>query len=98
MTSVSVSVERCEPLDRGARVYVAGHSGLAGGAIWRLLLREGFSDLVAARSSELDLRDRVAVDSFFSDTRPTYVILAAARVGGIVANATNPADFISDNL
>lgn len=85
-------------VDRSARVYVAGHRGLAGSAIWRALTRAGFTDLVGASSRELDLRDRAAVFDFMLATRPQVVVLAAARVGGIVANDTYPADFLSDNL
>jgi len=84
------------PLD--APFYVAGHRGLVGSAIWRHLEERGYSALIGRTSSELDLRDRPAVDDFFEEVRPEYVILAAAKVGGIVANSTYPADFISDNL
>lgn len=85
-------------LDREARVYVAGHRGLAGSAIWRKLESEGFTGLIGRTSSELDLRDRAAVFEFFREERPAYVFLAAARVGGILANNTYPAEFLSDNL
>ncbi|MEA5456986.1 GDP-L-fucose synthase [Sinomonas sp. JGH33] len=85
-------------LDRGARVYVAGHRGLVGSAIWRKLEAEGFTSLVGRTSSELDLRDRAAVFEFFRDERPEVVFLAAAKVGGILANNTYPADFLSENL
>jgi GDP-L-fucose synthase len=80
------------------RVYVAGHLGLVGSAVWRQLESAGFSDLVGRSSGELDLRDRDATFSFFEQTRPQVVVDAAARVGGIVANDTYPADFLSDNL
>lgn len=85
-------------LRQDASVYVAGHRGLVGSAIWRHLGERGFSRRIGMTSSELDLRDRDAVRRFFADTRPEVVILAAARVGGIVANATYPAEFLSDNL
>lgn len=85
-------------LTGSTRVYVAGHRGLAGSAIWRALSAHGVVDLVGATSRELDLRDRSAVDAFFDDVRPDVVVDAAARVGGIVANDTYPAEFISDNL
>lgn len=86
------------PLDRNARVYVAGHRGLVGAAITELLSGQGFSNIILRTSSELDLRDRVSVDNFFSETQPEVVILAAAKVGGIMANDTMPVDFLSDNL
>ena len=86
------------PLDRDATTFVAGHRGLVGSAIWRKLEDEGFTSLVGRRSGELDLRDREAVFDFFAETRPRYVVLAAAKVGGILANNTYPVDFLSDNL
>jgi GDP-L-fucose synthase len=79
-------------------VFVAGHRGLVGGAIVRRLRAEGATDLVLRTSAELDLRDARAVDAFFAEERPSQVYLAAARVGGIHANDTYPADFIRDNL
>jgi GDP-L-fucose synthase len=85
-------------LDRDARFYVAGHRGLVGSAIWRRLQSEGFTDLVGKSSAELDLKDRDAVFAFFEETTPKYVVLAAAKVGGILANNTYPVDFLSDNL
>ena len=87
-----------EPLDRACRVYIAGHRGLVGSAVWRHLQSEGFSELVGATSSEVDLRDRDATFAFFAKARPDVVIDAAAKVGGILANSTFPADFLSDNL
>jgi len=81
-----------------ARVYVAGHRGLVGSAIVRRLEKEGFGYLILRTSSELDLRNQAAVDAFFAEEKPEYVFLAAARVGGIHANSTYPADFIRDNL
>jgi GDP-L-fucose synthase len=86
------------PLPRDSAVHVAGHRGLVGSAIWRHLEAAGFGNLVGRTSAELDLRDRAAVDAFYDDVRPDYVVLAAARVGGILANATQPAEFLSDNL
>jgi GDP-L-fucose synthase len=85
-------------LDRGSRVYVAGHRGLAGSAIWRALAADGFDDVVGAASSEVDLRDRAAAFDYLLTARPDVVVLAAARVGGIVANDTYPAEFLSENL
>lgn len=86
------------PLDRDAPTYVAGHRGLAGSAIWRALERAGHTQLLGATSAELDLRERADVFDFMSRTRPRYVILAAARVGGILANDSHPCEFLSDNL
>lgn len=83
---------------RSARVYVAGHRGLAGSAVARCLVREGFTDVIGATSSEVDLRDRAQTFDFLRRTTPDVVVLAAARVGGILANDTYPADFLSDNL
>ncbi|WP_372733653.1 GDP-L-fucose synthase family protein [Nocardioides sp.] len=86
------------PIERSATTYVAGHRGLVGSAIWRRLEGEGFTSLVGRTSSELDLREREAVFDFFAQTRPRYVVLAAAKVGGILANSTHPVEFLSDNL
>jgi GDP-L-fucose synthase len=93
-----VGTQATAHLDRGAKVYVAGHRGLVGSAIWRLLEAQGFTALVGATSSEVDLRDREATSAFFQGERPDVVIDAAAKVGGILANSTYPADFLSDNL
>lgn len=86
------------PLDRSAATYIAGHRGLVGSAIWRHFAASGFDRLIGRTSSELDLRDRAATFAFFDRARPRTVVLAAARVGGIMANASYPADFLSDNL
>jgi GDP-L-fucose synthase len=80
------------------RVFVAGHRGLVGGAVWRALTAAGFADLVGVGSAELDLRDRARVFDFFRAVRPGCVVLAAARVGGIGANAARPVEFLSDNV
>ena len=80
------------------KVYVAGHRGLVGGAICRQLSARGYENVVTRASSELDLRESREVDAFFDEERPEVVILAAAKVGGIHANATWPADFIVDNI
>lgn len=81
-----------------AKVYVAGHSGLVGSAIIRALRRYGFSNVVTRSRSDLDLRDRETVRRMFDAERPEYVYLAAAKVGGIQANANYPVDFLEDNL
>jgi GDP-L-fucose synthase len=86
------------PIDRASRVYIAGHHGLVGSAVWRLFEAEGFTDLVGRTSAELDLRDREPVRAVFADQRPDVVVVAAAKVGGILANSTRPAQFLSDNL
>lgn len=85
-------------LDRSKPVLVAGSGGLAGGAITRRLRSAGFSTLLTPRRRALDLTDRAAVDRFFAAERPAYVFMAAAKVGGIIANATYPAEFIFENL
>lgn len=89
---------RPKPLNREAKIYIAGHRGLAGSAIWRKLESEGFDDLIGRTSQELDLTDRDAVFEFFREEKPQHVVLAAAKVGGILANSTYPVDFLSDNL
>lgn len=86
------------PLDRSGRFYVAGHRGLVGSAIVRRLEQAGFTDIIGASSIELDLRDRAAVFQYVEAQRPTYLALAAAKVGGIMANNTYPVDFLSENL
>lgn len=85
-------------MEKESKIYVAGHQGLVGAAILRLLQANGFNNLICRTPSELDLRDQRAVAAFFSLERPEYVFLAAARVGGIRANSTYPAEFIYDNL
>ncbi|GAA4415433.1 GDP-L-fucose synthase [Georgenia halophila] len=85
-------------LDRNAPFYVAGHQGLVGSAIWRKLEASGFRSVVGRTSRELDLKDRGRVFDFFHEVRPRYVVLAAAKVGGILANTTYPVDFLSDNM
>ena len=85
-------------MDLAARIHVAGHRGLVGSAIVRKLEREGFKNLLLRTHAELDLTDAQAVATFFEAERPEYVFLAAAKVGGIVANNTYPAEFIRDNL
>src|ERR1035437_6316356 len=81
-----------------SRIYIAGHRGLVGSAIHRELLRHGYRNILMRTHEELELCDEVAVDAFFSDAKPDFVFLAAAQVGGILANNSYPADFIRDNL
>lgn len=83
---------------KGSRIFVAGHRGLVGSAIVRFLERNGHSQLLLRTRAEVDLTDARAVDRFFDQERPEYVFLAAAKVGGILANSNFPADFIRDNL
>ncbi len=85
-------------MDKNARIYVAGHRGLVGSALMRGLGAGGWTNLLARRSDELDLRDRAQTDRFFAEHKPDYVFLAAAKVGGIIANHRYPVDFLSDNL
>ena len=85
-------------MEKESKVYVAGHRGMVGSAIVRKLKMEGFSNLVLKTSSELDLRNQLQVSSFFKQEKPDYVFLAAAKVGGIIANNTYRADFLYDNL
>ncbi|GAB3015104.1 GDP-L-fucose synthase [Mycobacterium bourgelatii] len=86
------------PLDRSAPVYIAGHRGLVGSALLRRFQAEGFTNLLLRSRAELDLTDRAATFDFILESRPQVVIDAAARVGGIMANNTYPADFLSENL
>ncbi len=85
-------------MEKKSRIFVAGHRGLVGSAIRRALEERGYSNLLLRTHAELDLSDRIAVESFFRQEQPEYVFLAAAKVGGILANDTYPADFIRDNL
>lgn len=85
-------------MDKNARIYVAGHRGLVGSAIVRNLEGKGYTNILKRTHAELDLTDAAAVDAFFAEHRPEYVFLAAAKVGGIVANNSYPAEFIRDNL
>ena len=91
-------MEQARAIDKNSKIYVAGHRGLVGSAIVRKLKAEGYDNLVMRTSSELDLRDGVAVKAFFESEQPEYVFLAAAKVGGIWANSHYPADFIYSNL
>ncbi len=85
-------------MDKSAKIYVAGHRGLVGSAIVRKLGAEGYTNLVLRTSKDLDLKHQAAISEFFTQERPDYVFLAAAKVGGIVANNTYPAEFIYNNL
>lgn len=85
-------------MDKNAKIYVAGHRGMVGSAIVRKLQQKGYCNILTRTSSELDLRDQSATADFFALEKPVYVFLAAAKVGGIVANNTYRADFLYDNL
>ncbi|MCD6062600.1 MAG: GDP-fucose synthetase [Flavipsychrobacter sp.] len=85
-------------MDSSSKIYIAGHRGMAGSAITRKLHENGYNNIVTRTSSELDLRDQKAVYHFFETEKPEYVFLAAAKVGGIVANNTYRAEFLYDNL
>lgn len=85
-------------MEKKSKIYIAGHNGMVGSAIIRSLEKEGFNNFVYRTSKELDLRNQAQVESFFEKEKPEYVFLAAAKVGGIHANNTYPAEFIYDNL
>ncbi|MBB5623034.1 GDP-L-fucose synthase [Pedobacter cryoconitis] len=85
-------------MEKSAKIYIAGHRGMVGSAIHRKLLSEGYTNLVTRTSSELDLRNQQTVTDFFAAEKPDYVFLAAAKVGGIIANNTYRADFLYENL
>ena len=85
-------------MEKHAKIYIAGHRGMVGCAIERRLRKDGYENIIVRTSKELDLRSQQAVDSFFETEKPDYVFLAAAKVGGIVANNTYRAEFIYDNL
>jgi GDP-L-fucose synthase len=85
-------------LDKNSRIYIAGHHGLVGSALWRHFASQGFAKLLGNSSSEVDLRDQSATFEAISDAKPEVLIIAAAKVGGIVANSTFPVEFLNDNL
>ena len=85
-------------MEQTAKIYIAGHRGMVGSGLERKLRKEGYKNIITRTSSELDLRNQQAVNDFFEKEKPTYVILAAAKVGGIHANSTYRAEFIYDNL
>src|SRR5688572_8584047 len=85
-------------MEKNSKIYIAGHRGMVGSALLRKLEAEGYDNFIFRTSLELDLRNQQAVSNFFTEEKPEYVFLAAAKVGGIVANNTFRADFIYDNL
>lgn len=85
-------------MELDSKIFVAGHNGLVGSALMRKLLKEGYTNIITRSSKELDLCNQAEVNRFFEEERPEYVFLSAAKVGGIIANMTYPADFIYNNL
>src|SRR6266513_103915 len=85
-------------MQQSSRIYVAGHSGMVGGAIWRELQRKGFTRLIGRPHAGLDLLNQAAVEKFYAQEKPEYVFVAAAKVGGILANDRQPAEFLFENL
>src|SRR5260221_9700902 len=85
-------------MNENSRIYVAGHNGLVGSAIWRELQRQGFKNLIGRRQKEVNLLDAAAVQKFFAEAKPEFIFIAAAKVGGIHANSTQPAEFLFENL
>ena len=85
-------------MNKNAKIYVAGHTGLVGSAIWKNLKTKGYNNLIGKNLEELNLMDSVAVNNFFTSEKPEYVFLAAAKVGGIIANNTYRGQFIYENL
>ena len=85
-------------MDKNGKIYVAGHRGMVGSAIVRELEKQGYTNIVTRTSKELDLRRQEEVEKFFKEEKPEYVFLAAAKVGGIMANSKHPADFMYDNM
>src|SRR4051812_14297386 len=85
-------------MEKQAKIYIAGHRGMVGSAIHRKLTAEGYTNIITRTSDEFDLRNQQQVGDFFAAEKPEYVFLAAAKVGGIVANNTYRAEFLYDNL
>src|SRR5580698_10019786 len=85
-------------MDKSSRIYVAGHRGLVGSAICRRLCSAGYLNLLVRDRAQLDLTNQASVDAFFAAEKPEYVFVAAAKVGGILANSTQPAEFLLENL
>jgi GDP-L-fucose synthase len=85
-------------MEKGSKIYIAGHAGLVGSALLNTLRRMGYSNIICASKNDLDLRNQADVNSFFSENKPEFVFMAAAKVGGILANSSQQADFIHDNL
>jgi GDP-L-fucose synthase len=99
LESTAVPPLWCAPgMNKNSRIFVAGHRGLVGSAIWRELTAQGFPQLIGRTRQELDLLDAAAVQNFYQEARPEFVFVAAAKVGGILANSSQPATFLHENL
>ena len=85
-------------MNKNSRIFLAGHTGLVGSAVYRKLASAGYNNLIVRNRSELDLSNQAGVERFFASERPEYVFLAAAKVGGILANANYPADFLRETF
>ena len=85
-------------MDKNSRIYVAGHRGLVGSAIWRELERQNYANLIGRTHSQVDLLNADSVSRFFAEAKPEFVFVAAAKVGGILANSQQPASFLAENL
>ena len=85
-------------MKKNSRLYIAGHTGLIGSALLRKYKKSGYMNVITKTKKELDLQNGVSVEKFFQNEKPEYVVLAAAKVGGIKANMTNPAEFLVENL
>ena len=85
-------------MNKETKIYIAGHNGMVGSAIWRALEKKGFNNLIGNSSKELDLRNQQEVNTFFEQEKPEYVFLAAAKVGGIYANNTYRSQFLIENI
>ena len=85
-------------MNRDSKIYLAGHDGLVGSAIYRELIDQGYNNIVTRKFTELDLRDQSATEDFFKIMKPDYVFFCAAKVGGIIANSSYKAEFIYDNI
>jgi GDP-L-fucose synthase len=93
-----IELEMRTTMELKSKIYVAGHHGMVGSAIYRRLVLNGYKNIITRSSKELDLRRQESVEHFFAEEKPEYVFLAAAKVGGIIANSTYPADFMYDNI
>ena len=98
LRSASLGLRTALRMEKKSKIYVAGHRGLVGSAIVRKLMNDGYTNILCRTHDELDLKDQIQVAAFFQQEKPEYVFLSAAKVGGILANNTFPAEFIYQNL